>query len=102
LDYYHGKWSNGGGGTSASTPIAAAGMSLLNEALIKATHSYYFGPAAYYHAAATAGTLQPFFDVIQGNNIYYPATRGWDYPSGLGVPNYAEFYAVLVSDLKQK
>ncbi len=101
LDYDNGQWSNGGGGTSASTPITAAGMSLLNEALLKNTSYFYYGPAAYYYAAASAQTLHPFFDVTQGNNIYYPTTRGWDYPSGLGVPNYPDLYTVLANGLKK-
>jgi hypothetical protein len=31
--------------------------------------------------------------------LYYPATPGWDYPSGLGTPNLADFYQVISRDI---
>ncbi|HEY0752776.1 MAG TPA: S53 family peptidase [Ktedonobacteraceae bacterium] len=99
LNYYQGQWSNDGGGTSASAPMLAAGMALLNESLLKARGHFYYGPAAYYYAADHSGNLHPFFDVTLNNNIYYPSTRGWDYPSGLGVPNYADLYTLLIASL---
>lgn len=96
--FYEGYWS-GGGGTSASTPMAAAGQLLVNEALGKTTHQYYSGPQLYYFAESRDQLIQPFFDVTSGNNHYYPATKGWDYPTGLGVPTYPQLYALLASNL---
>jgi hypothetical protein len=40
--------------------------------------------------------LHPFYDVIQGNNLYYPATPGWDFATGLGTPNLVDFSSVLL------
>ncbi|WP_201361792.1 hypothetical protein [Dictyobacter formicarum] len=31
----------------------------------------------------------------QGNNLYYQAARGWDYTTGLGTPNLADFYRTM-------
>ena len=82
------------GGTSAAAPLWAALAALTNEALQQ--HDlpamgfanpmiYYFGT----NASALPGA--PFHDVTQGNNLYYPATPGWDFATGWGSPDAAAF-----------
>ena len=39
--------------------------------------------------------MHAFYDVTQGNNLYYPATPGWDNATGLGTPNLVNFYNAL-------
>ncbi len=95
--YVQGQWSNNGG-TSAAAPIWAAGMALVNQALIaNANGTYFYGPDTFYQVASGNGKYQPYYDVTQGNNLYYSATQGWDYATGLGTPNLVDFYNVLAS-----
>jgi hypothetical protein len=58
-----------------------------------------YSPRMFYLAAGKNDGMQPFYDVTRGNNLYYPATPGWDYPSGLGTPNLADFYQVISRDI---
>lgn len=92
--YYQGQWG-GAGGTSAASPIWAAGMALVNEGLIIKKHLFYYGPLAFYSVSAHAGRLHPYYDVVSGDNLYYHATPGWDYATGLGTPNLVDFITVL-------
>lgn len=92
--YMNGQWTISGG-TSAATPIAAAGLAVLNGAFIHAFKLFFFGPAALYDAQANAAKYHPFYDVTQGDNIYYQTSSGWDYPTGLGAPNYIGYYYSL-------
>ncbi len=92
--YYQGQWQ-GVGGTSAATPIWAAGMLLVNQGMIARKHEYFYGPDTFYEVVDHAGKFHPFFDVTQGNNLYYSATPGWDYTTGLGTPNLVDFFHVL-------
>ncbi|HET8843878.1 MAG TPA: S53 family peptidase [Ktedonobacteraceae bacterium] len=95
---FQGAWSDLGGGTSASAPMAAAGQVLVNQVLAKSWRHYYYGPESYYFAATRTGFFHPYFDVTVGDNIYYHATKGWDYPTGLGVPNYGDLYVLLAAN----
>lgn len=94
LMIYNNQWQYAGG-TSAAAPIWAAGFELVNTGLISTTHYYLSGPAVFYDAANHSGTLQPFYDVQQGNNLYYPAASGWDFSTGLGTPNLSNLYQVF-------
>jgi len=96
--YFNGQWG-AVGGTSAASPIWAAGVSLVNEGLIHQINKYAYSPRMFYLAADRNDGMQPFYDVTRGNNLYYPATPGWDYPSGLGTPNLADFYQVICRDI---
>lgn len=89
--YIDGQWVIGGG-TSAATPIWAAGWSLTNQQLINKTRTYFYGPAAFYAAARNNGT---FFDVRQGDNLHYKAGSGYDMTSGLGTPDLPKLYQAL-------
>ncbi len=96
--YYNGQWG-AVGGTSAAAPIWAAGIALVNEGLMKQIGKYAYSPSMFYLAANRNGGMHPFYDVTRGNNLYYPATTGWDYTSGLGTPNLADFYQVVCNDI---
>jgi len=95
--YYQGQWLYAYG-TSEATPTWAAAMALVNEDLIKQTNEFFYSPQLFYMVAneSTALHLHPFYDVTQGNNLYYPATPGWDFATGLGTPNLVDFASVLL------
>jgi subtilase family serine protease len=100
--YYLGHWIPTGG-TSAAAPIWASGMALVNEKLLQQTQRFFFGPNLFYQVARSGvhNQLQPYTDVTQGGNLYYPATNNWDFATGLGTPNLNDFYNILVALAKQ-
>jgi kumamolisin len=98
--YYQGKWVFTGG-TSASTPIWAAAQALVNQGLFKEKSMYYYAPDTYYYALGKANGKQPYFDVTQGNNLYYNAAKGYDNTTGIGTPNLSTFYQVLSDNAEQ-
>jgi subtilase family serine protease len=76
------------GGTSASAPLWAGSMALINQYLKSQ------GKAAVGHANPTLYGLfngqqqsPAFHDVKTGNNLFYPATTGYDMGSGIGTPD---------------
>ncbi len=89
--YFQGQWGSVGG-TSAAAPIWAAGLALVNEGLKQQTQKFGYSPRLFYAIANSSNGTHPFFDVTRGNNLYYPATNGWDFSTGLGTPNLADFY----------
>jgi subtilase family serine protease len=101
--YFGDQWqtfpdgTGAGGGTSAATPIWAAGMALVNQALMHKYHVFFAGPIAFYYVANHAGRLTPYYDVTQGTNLGFNTTPGWDFATGLGTPNLVDFYDVLAS-----
>ncbi len=105
--YFGGQWqtfpdgTGAGGGTSAATPIWAAGMALVNQALIHKYHLFFAGPLVFYYVASHAGRLSPYFDVTQGSNLGFNTTPGWDFATGLGTPNLVDFYNVLAGVASQ-
>ncbi len=96
--YYLGHWDSTGG-TSAAAPIWASGMALVNERLLQQTQRFFFGPDLFYQVARYGmnNQLQPYTDVTQGDNLYYPATMNWDFATGLGTPNLSVFSTVLIA-----
>jgi subtilase family serine protease len=70
-------------GTSAATPLWAAYDALLNQSLN--TRNGFLNPSLYL-LGQKAGTFQnaPFNDVTGGDNLYYPATTGYDLATGWG------------------
>jgi kumamolisin len=94
--YFKGQWG-AVGGTSAAAPIWAAGLALVNEGTIKQSRRFSYGPAMFYDVANRGSGAQPYFDVTAGNNLYYPATPGWDFATGLGTPNLPAFYQTVSS-----
>ncbi|GAC1423994.1 MAG: hypothetical protein NVS4B1_23460 [Ktedonobacteraceae bacterium] len=95
-EYNQGQWYPTGG-TSAATPIWAAGFVLANQVVLQKTANggnqgtFFYAPDTFYTAWTKAGSLQPFYNVTQGNNLYYPASSGWNYPTGIGTPNLVDF-----------
>ncbi len=83
------------GGTSAATPIWAAGMALVNEGLIQQKGEFVYGPQLFYDVVKDKGSGHPYYNVTRGNNLYYQAGPGWNYPTGWGSPNITGFYAVV-------
>ena len=69
------------GGTSASTPLWAALIALINQGL--QTRIEFINPLLYKIGSPSAA----FFDVTRGNNGDYQAKTGWDPCTGLGSPN---------------
>merc|ERR1711879_311673 len=91
------------GGTSASTPMFAGLVSLLNEARIKAGKPAmgYLNPWLYKNA-------DMFTDVTLGDNAYgrgpfrtpygFNATKGWDPVTGLGTPIFSKMLKVALAE----
>lgn len=100
--YMDGRWEDSGG-TSAAAPIAAGGMAVMIGAFRNAHHGhFYFGPSAFYAAQVLEKKFHPFTDITRGTNYTYHATTGWDYLTGLGVPNFANYYQCLQQMLPAK
>ena len=100
--YFQGRWG-AVGGTSAAAPIWAAGLALVNQGMLQQIHklaNVSTNAQQFYAVADQSGGLHPFYDVTNGNNLYFPATPGWDYTTGLGTPNLAEFYQVLLNNFQ--
>jgi kumamolisin len=89
-NYFQGQWG-AVGGTSAAAPIWAAGQALVNEDTIQRLNTFGYSPQLYYAVADKNASGNAYFDVTSGNNLYYPATPGWDYATGLGTPNLGNF-----------
>ncbi|WP_201360557.1 S53 family peptidase [Dictyobacter formicarum] len=97
--YYNGEWLVAGG-TSAAAPIWAAGWTLVNQELKTAKQTLIFSPEPMYWVVNNAGENKtPYFDVTEGNNLYYKATPGWDQPTGIGTPNLYTIYKVIADSI---
>jgi kumamolisin len=75
------------GGTSASTPLWAAVVALIDQDL-KSRNMREIGfanPALYWMGDNRAKfSVAPYHDVTQGNNLAYEAGPGWDFATGWG------------------
>lgn len=93
---------HGIGGTSAAAPFWS-GITALLEQYAKANGVPKLGflPPTLYKLAAGTPTYAPFHDVKLGGNLFYPATPGWDYSTGLGSPYAFNLARDLVEALKQ-
>jgi kumamolisin len=94
--YFQGQWGDVGG-TSAAAPIWATGQALVNEDTIQHLGTFGYSPQLYYTVADKNAGGNAYFDVTSGNNLYYKATPGWDYATGLGTPNLANFDQIVSS-----
>ena len=92
--YFRGRWG-AVGGTSAAAPIWATGIALVNQGMIQQKHTFAYSPQIFYRVAGSSGGARSYYDVTRGNNLYYPATQGWDFSTGLGTPNLADFYNAI-------
>jgi kumamolisin len=84
------------GGTSAAAPMWASLTALFDQVLIRQHHQTigFANPGLYWMAQhASSLPAQPFHDITTGTNLYYPATAGWDFATGLGTPDAAALAA---------
>ncbi|HZU14861.1 MAG TPA: S53 family peptidase [Chloroflexota bacterium] len=71
------------GGTSAAAPLWASYVALLDDYLNQKLG--FLNPLLYdLGQKSSTFSYSPFHDVTQGNNLYYPATPGWDFATGWG------------------
>jgi subtilase family serine protease len=85
--YSQGSWTVVGG-TSAAAPLWA-GIAALNNQYAAANGKGNLGQAnpTLYKMFNTTQTYTAYHDVTSGNNLYYPATAGFDMASGIGTPD---------------
>lgn len=87
------------GGTSASTPLWAAVVALINQDLKKKglKEAGFANPALYWMGENSSKLpAKPFHDVIAGNNLGYDAGPGWDFATGWGSMDAAALDAAWV------
>jgi kumamolisin len=75
------------GGTSASTPLWAGTVALINQDLKKKglREAGFANPALYWMGQNSSKfSALPFHDVTAGNNLAYDAATGWDFATGWG------------------
>jgi len=101
-DTYTGGAMTVAGGTSAATPFWAASMAMVAEyARRHGAGQLGFVDPMLYAIAARPQQAPAFHDVTLGANRYYPASRGWDFATGLGSPEVANLARDLVAYLKR-
>lgn len=83
-------------GTSAAAPLWAASTALINQSLVSQGKSTigYANPALY-SLFNVPQPKAPFHDITTGDNLFYPATSGYDLASGIGSPDISN----IASDL---
>jgi hypothetical protein len=72
----------------------------VNEDTIQRLGTFGYSPRLYYAVADRNAGANAYFDVTSGNNLYYHATPGWDYTTGLGTPNLASFDQAVSNTLE--
>jgi kumamolisin len=70
------------GGTSAASPMWAAFVAIADAATGR--REGFLNPTLY---TLGARVQPPFHDITTGDNLYYPATAGWDFATGWGSLN---------------
>ncbi|GAC1504133.1 MAG: S53 family serine peptidase [Candidatus Dormibacteraceae bacterium] len=91
------------GGTSASTPLWAATIALINQDLKrKGLREVGFANPALYWMGENSPKLpaKPFHDVTTGNNLAFQATPGWDFATGWGSMDGAALDAAWILYIK--
>jgi kumamolisin len=91
------------GGTSASTPLWAATIALVNQDLKKrGMRQVGFANPALYWMGANQATFpaKPFHDVTTGNNLLFDAGTGWDFATGWGSMDGAALDAAWILYIK--
>ncbi len=97
--YVGGQW-NVYGGTSAAAPLWAGFTALVNQQRAAAGKAPvgFLNPTIYQIGASAVYTAD-FHDVTSGNNLYYPATAGYDNATGWGSFVGGALLSTLVSGL---
>ncbi|HEY0753827.1 MAG TPA: S53 family peptidase, partial [Ktedonobacteraceae bacterium] len=93
LVFFEGIWQPIGG-TSAATPIWATAMVILNQGYVATKGYYSYGPDTFYYIQSHATQTHPYYQITQGDNLYYKAGPGWNYATGLGAPYLPDFLGV--------
>ena len=76
------------GGTSAAAPLWTSLIADSNEYLAGLSKPTFGSASAeLYKLFNTTQTYSAYHDVTSGNNLYYPATTGYDLASGIGTPD---------------
>jgi subtilase family serine protease len=91
------------GGTSASTPLWAATVALINQDLKKKglREVGFANPALYWMGENSAKLpAKPFHDITTGNNLAYNASPGWDFATGWGSMDGAALDAAWILYMK--
>jgi len=88
-------------GSSASTPIAAGVLTLVNDALIAAGKS----PLGFLNPWLYSEGYKAFTDITSGtatgcNTAGFAAKEGWDAVTGFGTPNFPKLKALALECLK--
>ncbi|MGO9496425.1 MAG: protease pro-enzyme activation domain-containing protein [Solirubrobacteraceae bacterium] len=90
------------GGTSAATPFWAAATALIAQyARQHGVARLGFVDPMLYAIAARPQRVPGFHDITIGGNRYYPATRGWDFATGLGSPDVYNLAQDVVAYMKR-
>lgn len=90
------------GGTSAATPFWAAATALIAQyARQHGVARLGFVDPMLYAIAARSQRMPGFHDITIGGNRYYPATRGWDFATGLGSPDVYNLAQDVVAYMKR-
>jgi len=99
-------------GTSASTPLVASLLTLINDKLLTLGKPPigFFNPLLY--SLYQDSPLQPFRDVVVGDNgctasaacciTGFQASVGWDPSSGVGTPEFQQLYQAITGSLPSK
>jgi subtilase family serine protease len=91
------------GGTSASTPLWAAVIALINQDLkAKGMREVGFANPALYWMGDNRSkfSTSPFHDVTAGNNLAYEAGPGWDFATGWGSMDAVALDAAWITYIK--
>lgn len=91
------------GGTSASTPLWAAAVALVNQDLKNQglREAGFANPALYWMGQNSSRLPKPpFHDVTAGNNLAYDAGSGWDFATGWGSMDAAALDAAWILYIK--
>ena len=74
----------------------------MNQGLIARKGVFVYGTDLFYAIAAISRTsnASPLEDITRGGNLYYSATPGWDFASGLGTPNLPNFFNVVANNVQ--
>jgi kumamolisin len=91
------------GGTSASTPLWAGTVALINQDLKQKglREAGFANPAIYWMGEnSTKLSPRPFHDVTAGNNLFYDAGSGWDFATGWGSMDGAALDAAWIRYIK--